>query len=70
MRYKKIKDELYELTLKLGGNLSAEHGIGLDKRKFINKAIDNSTLKLMRTIKKTLDKNNILNPNKIFKLDE
>ena len=69
-RYKKIKDELYELTLKLGGNLSAEHGIGLEKRKFINKAIDNSTLKLMRTIKKTLDKNNILNPNKIFKLDE
>ena len=38
--------------------------------RFINKAIDNSTLKLMRTIKKTLDKNNILNPNKIFKLDE
>lgn len=69
-RYKKIKDELYELTLKLGGNLSAEHGIGLEKRKFINKAIDDTTLKLMRTIKKTLDENNILNPNKIFKLEE
>ena len=58
------------MTLKLGGNLSAEHGIGLEKRKFINKAIDDTTLKLMRTIKKTLDENNILNPNKIFKLEE
>lgn len=68
-RYEKIKEELYELTLSLGGNLSAEHGIGSEKRMFIEKAIDKTTLECMRNMKRMLDPNNILNPNKIFYLD-
>lgn len=67
-RYEKIKDELYALTLSLGGNLSAEHGIGLEKRMFIEKAIDKNTLECMKNMKRMLDPNNILNPNKIFYL--
>lgn len=65
-RYEKIKDELYGLTLSLGGNLSAEHGIGLEKRMFIEKAIDKNTLEWMKNMKRMWDPNNILNPNKIF----
>lgn len=68
-RHEKIKNELYELTLSLGGNLSAEHGIGLEKRMFIEKAIDKTTLECMKNMKRMLDPNNILNPNKIFYLD-
>lgn len=68
-RYNKIKDELYKLTLELGGNISAEHGIGLEKMKYIEDAVDKNALILMKQMKRLLDKNNILNPNKIFYLD-
>lgn len=69
-RYENIKNELYELTLALGGNLSAEHGIGCEKRMFIEKAIDKTTLDWMKNMKKLFDPNNILNPNKIFILNK
>ena len=62
----KAKDEFYSLTLELGGTLSAEHGIGMEKRKYIERAIDENTLKYMKEIKKIFDKNNILNSDKIF----
>ena len=62
----KAKKEFYALTLELGGTLSAEHGIGIEKRKYIEQAIDENTLNSMKSIKKMFDPNNILNPNKIF----
>lgn len=65
-KYDKAKAELYELTLNLGGTLSAEHGIGSEKRMFMDKAIDKNTLEYMKMIKKLFDPNNILNPDKIF----
>ena len=68
-RYDCAKSALYELTLSLGGNLSAEHGIGSEKRMFLTKAIDENALRQMKQIKILFDPNNILNPNKIFYLD-
>lgn len=65
-RYKLAKSEIYELTVKLGGILSGEHGIGIEKRKHINKVVSSITLNYMRQIKKSFDPNNILNPYKIF----
>lgn len=65
-RYKQAKSEIYDLTVKLGGILSGEHGIGSAKRNHINKTIDFFALEYMRQIKKTLDPDNILNPYKIF----
>jgi len=44
--------------------LSGEHGVGIIKKKFINKEIDKKTLSLMNDIKKQFDPNNIMNPNK------
>jgi len=67
--YEKAKTELYELTLELNGTLSAEHGIGSEKRMFMEKAIDKNTLGYMKKIKKLFDPNNILNPNKIFNIE-
>ncbi len=64
--YKLAKSEIYELTISLGGTLSGEHGIGIEKRKHITKVLSTSTLDYMRTIKKVFDPNNILNPYKIF----
>ena len=65
-RYKLAKSEIYDLTAKLGGILSGEHGIGSEKRGHIHKVINSVALDYMRQIKKTLDPKNILNPYKIF----
>ncbi len=65
-RYKLAKSEIYDLTAKLGGILSGEHGIGSEKRDHIHKVINSVALDYMRQIKKTLDPKNILNPYKIF----
>ena len=65
-RLKKAKSEIYDLTAQLGGILSGEHGIGSLKRDYINMVVNPLALEYMRTIKKTFDTDNILNPYKIF----
>lgn len=65
-RYKLAKAQIYDLTAKLNGILSGEHGIGSEKREHIDKVINSVALDYMRNIKKTFDPNNILNPYKIF----
>lgn len=65
-RYKLAKNEIYELTVRLDGILSGEHGIGLLKRAHISKVLSTETLNYMRTVKKIFDPENILNPYKIF----
>ena len=64
--YTNAKSEFYELTLELGGTLSAEHGIGLDKKEYLKNAIQESTYEYMLKMKQVFDPNNILNPDKIF----
>ena len=65
-RFKLAKNEIYELTARLDGILSGEHGIGSVKREHISKVINAEALNCMRTIKKVFDPNNILNPYMIF----
>jgi D-lactate dehydrogenase len=57
-------DEVFTLVLKLNGTLSGEHGVGLEKRDFVAREIDATTLDLMRRIKAQFDPHNILNPDK------
>jgi D-lactate dehydrogenase len=58
--------QVFDLVLALGGTLSGEHGVGREKRDYINREIDPLTLDLMRRIKRQFDPNAILNPDKIF----
>lgn len=51
-----------------GGSVSAEHGIGLEKKQYLNTSRSDSEIALMRRLKQTLDPNGILNPGKIFDL--
>ena len=64
--YKLAKAEMYELAISLGGTISGEHGIGLEKKPYISKVVEAGALNYMREIKKIFDPNNILNPYKIF----
>ncbi|MFQ5469765.1 MAG: FAD-binding oxidoreductase [Gammaproteobacteria bacterium] len=59
-------DEVFSLVLALNGTLSGEHGIGLEKRDFVAREIDPTTMNLMKRIKAQFDPNNILNPGKVF----
>jgi glycolate oxidase len=58
--------ELFCLTVQLGGTISGEHGIGYVQKPYIDIAIGEKQLQLMRDIKKVFDPNGILNPGKIF----
>ena len=58
--------EIFKLTVRLGGTLSGEHGIGIAKKPYMPIALGEVNLNLMRGIKKVFDPNGILNPGKIF----
>ncbi len=56
--------DTFDLVLKLGGTLSGEHGVGLEKRDFVDREIDPVTLRLMHDIRRQFDPGGILNPGK------
>lgn len=56
--------ELFELTVALGGTITAEHGIGRLKRQYLPINHGDAELQLMQRIKTAFDPNNILNPGK------
>ncbi|HUJ70180.1 MAG TPA: FAD-linked oxidase C-terminal domain-containing protein [Syntrophorhabdales bacterium] len=62
----KAMDEIIMGAVELGGVLSGEHGIGLEKQKFFNKVTDPVVINMMKGIKGLLDPNNIMNPGKIW----
>jgi FAD/FMN-containing dehydrogenase len=55
-----------EVTAKLGGSISAEHGLGLAKSKDIQRYKSIDEIELMRALKHALDPKNILNPGKLL----
>jgi D-lactate dehydrogenase len=59
-------DAVFSLVLNLNGTLSGEHGVGLEKRDFIDREIDPVTLDLMRRIKHQFDPLGLLNPGKML----
>jgi D-lactate dehydrogenase len=59
-------DDVFSLVLSLQGTLSGEHGVGMAKRPFIAREIDETTMNLMKALKLTFDPRNILNPGKLF----
>lgn len=61
-----IHHDIFDFVYPLGGRLSGEHGIGYKKKLLMEKYTDPVELEMMRTIKKALDPNLILNPGKIF----
>ena len=58
--------EVFKTVLDMQGTLSGEHGVGLEKRPFMDLEFDAATLELMRRIKKEFDPNGILNPGKLL----
>lgn len=61
-----ILKSLFAIVKELGGTISAEHGIGLIQKPYMETVFSQSAIQLMRDIKKAFDPNNILNAGKIF----
>jgi D-lactate dehydrogenase (cytochrome) len=65
-RWHEVNELVFAIVRKHGGSISAEHGIGVLKREFLPQVKDPVALDLMRTLKRTLDPKNILNPGKVL----
>ena len=61
---------VYDPLKRFGGSVSAEHGIGIEKKEWLSHCRSDTEIILMKTLKKTLDPNNILNPGVIFDLTD
>jgi FAD/FMN-containing dehydrogenase len=57
---------VYQPLAALGGSISAEHGIGLEKKAYLSLSRTPEEIALMRRIKAALDPHSILNPGKVF----
>ena len=69
--YKKIRefnDLLIKKSLELNGTITGEHGIGLHKKEYLLQEHPDN-IPIMKSIKRTIDPNNIMNPGKIFDLN-
>lgn len=63
---RKLLKELYEETLRLGGTISGEHGIGRKRVGDLPLALSETVYSTMRTLKAALDPSGVLNPGVIF----
>ena len=63
---KRMEGCIYDPLESINGAVSAEHGIGLEKKDYLGISRSINEINLMKTLKKALDPNNILNPGKVF----
>ena len=67
-RAEQLNNQLVARALRLEGTCTGEHGVGLHKMDFLLTETGAGAVDMMRSIKRALDPDNILNPGKIFTL--
>lgn len=65
-RAQKAVDAIFKAALEYGGAISGEHGIGLEKKKYLKDAISREEIGLLKQLKAVFDPKGILNPGKIW----
>lgn len=65
-RAKKAGEEILDACLELGGTITGEHGIGVQKLAAMNRMFSPADLATMRKVKQVFDPDNILNPGKLI----
>ena len=61
-----LLDRLFAMVLSLGGTLSGEHGVGVQKKDYVAQELDVTSLALQQSIKQLFDPKGLLNPDKIL----
>jgi FAD/FMN-containing dehydrogenase len=64
-RWDEMNEAVHQVVRKFGGSISAEHGIGVMKRKLLARVKDPVAFELMGMLKRSLDPKDILNPGKV-----
>jgi glycolate oxidase len=65
-KMKKSATDIFAVSLRLGGTLSGEHGVGNLKLPFVEQDIGPIAIEVMVSLKQALDPKNILNPGKVI----
>ncbi len=65
-RCKRVDEVMFQMIERLEGSISAEHGVGLVKKPFLQHTRSAVEIGLMKQIKKVFDPDNLMNPGKIF----
>ena len=68
-RVHKAGKEMLKLCVTMGGTLTGEHGVGIEKQDSMRLLFGDAELETMARIKKAFDPQNLLNPNKILPLN-
>lgn len=63
---RKVDQMVFESVQRQGGSISAEHGVGLTKKSFLNYTRSDEEIQIMKGIKKIFDPDNIMNPGKVI----
>ncbi len=61
-----VNKYVFETVQKYGGSVSAEHGVGMTKKPYLNYSRSETEIDYLREVKKVFDPNNIMNRGKIF----
>jgi len=65
-RVEQAMSEIFDEAIRLGGTITGEHGVGLAKKPFLNRQFTNDSLRLMKTLRQSLDPEGLLNPGKLI----
>ena len=64
-----MDDAVFRLVAELGGSISAEHGIGTAKKRWLHLSRTPAEVEAFRSLKRALDPDGVLNPNVLLPTD-
>ncbi len=65
-----VAAEIVRLCIELGGSITGEHGVGLEKREFLDEMYDEASVDLMRRLRESMDPKTLANRGKMFPTGE
>ena len=63
---RRVEEAVYTPLADIGGSISGEHGIGLEKKPWLHLSRSPAEIETLKTLKATLDPRGILNPGKVI----
>jgi glycolate oxidase len=58
--------EIFDETIRVGGTITGEHGVGVAKKEFLPRFAGDAQMRVLRELRRVLDPRGILNPGKMF----
>jgi len=69
-RAEALAGELSRICIEMGGSITGEHGVGMEKRHFLPEMFDAATVEVMDRVRRAMDPKYIANPGKMFPGEE